>query len=165
MIAIQTKNTQTSRRTKSRQKLLHHKRRHPLHILRQSMMAAEAADTVAIPMPAIPATRAIPALRITTALTITPDRRPPVPAADQARRAVLQAPRIPARLVRHLLVRRRPVRRHPAPVPVRQALRLLAPAHRPGQVTVRRRNPPRHRIQAAGLHNKLWASSSRSSGN
>ncbi len=122
-------------------------------------------------MPAIPATRAIPALRITTALTITPDRRPPAPAAAQARRAVLQAPRIPVRLVRRHPVRRHPVRRHlarrrlvrrpPAPAPVLRALQARriaqAPVRRPDQVTARRRNPPRHRIQAAGLHNKLCA--------
>jgi len=132
-------------------------------------MAEEAADTVEIPMPAIPAARAIPARHITTALTIVPDRLHPAPAADQAHRRL----RI---LVR--LVRRHPVRRRQAPVRLprtrpRALLRTPAAArlpdqvtaHRPDQVTARRHNPPRPRIQAAGRHNRLFhPTSSRSFG-
>lgn len=119
-------------------------------------MVEEAASIVAITMPVTRATRAIPALRITTVLTIAPDRRhPPAQAAARALRPALQPPRI--------LVRRRPGR--PAPAPALRVLHLQAPriaqaqALRPDQVTVRRhlrhRNPLHH-IQAVDLHNELF---------
>ena len=130
------------------------------------MRAEEAADTVEIPMPAIPAAaRAIPARHITTALTIVPDRLRPAPAAGQAHRRL----RILVPLVRRHPVRRQAPVRLPRTRP-RALLQTLAAArlpdqvtahrpdqvtaHRPDQVTARRHNPPRPRIQAAGRHSK-----------
>jgi hypothetical protein len=106
-------------------------------------------------MPATRGARAILARRITTALTIAPDRRHPAPAAARDPRAALQAPRIPVRR----LVRRHPVHHRPARTPVPrtpQAPRIAqGPVRRPDPVTVRRRNPLRLRIQAAGHPSKL----------